>query len=476
MITILAQVGIVQSSLPGRPDHHSLHVLLFVLTVGTVIRWTSEPFSRRTSLALGILLGTGLWVGTEFLVPLALVFAFGLFLWVRGEGSALEKNLWFSLGLLALTVAALVLEHPPSDLFAVEYDRISLPHVFVAVLALTFWAAMSGWERGSREKRTGTGRAVAATLGGIAAIVALAGAFPAFLQGPEVLIDERLTPLWRSFVAEDQPLVGSLSLDGIGTFIAFLGPSLFCLPFLAWRWLREEDRGIRFVWLFLGIGLLAFTALAVSKLRFVAYPEAILALVSGTIIVRLLDVTESIQGRFARITLRTGSAFGIVCGSLFLGFGLISASPQTGAREQAMGVGGCPITEMAEDLSLGGFPVEHPSTIATHMGFGPEILYRTDHSVLGTPYHRNSEGILGLFGILSATDSDRARQLASARGVGLILICPANSWIYSGDSGEGDPSLHQRLSEGDAPAWLEEIPLRTERHGAFRLFRVGEEE
>ena len=117
---------------------------------------------------------------------------------------------------------------------------------------------------------------------------------------------------------------------------------------------------------------------------------------------------------------------------------------------------------------------ERPRTIATHLDYGPEILYRTPHRVLGTPYHRNSEGILAGFGILGGTDLAQVRGLIQTRGVDLILVCPLHSWIYGTKSAgvEARLSLHDLLLVGNEPDWLERVPVPEEVAGAFRLFRV----
>jgi hypothetical protein len=112
------------------------------------------------------------------------------------------------------------------------------------------------------------------------------------------------------------------------------------------------------------------------------------------------------------------------------------------------------------------------------MDFGPEILYRTDHRVLGTPYHRNAEGIFALFSLMESSDPEEAKRLAEERGVGLILVCPAHSWVYSGgETGEPRQStLHNRLSAGQVPDWLELVALPEDAAGDFLLFRVRPED
>ena len=111
-------------------------------------------------------------------------------------------------------------------------------------------------------------------------------------------------------------------------------------------------------------------------------------------------------------------------------------------------------------------------TILGSANFGPEILYRTNHKVLGTLHHRNSAGILDSVGILGGADEAEVRRLVRERRVDLILLCPG-----SGDDGylvgrNGGPILYRRLENGEAPGWLREAPLPPELGQSFRLFEV----
>jgi hypothetical protein len=474
MITLLAQVGVLQSTLPGRPDHHSLHILIFVLTVGMAIRWLMKPFSRQISGLTGGLVGAGLWVGPEFLVPLALLLACGLFLWIRKGKDLAGKNLWFSLGLVGVLLLALLLEHRPSDLLSVEYDRISILHVVIAGSAVLFWGGISklpGHRAGLHHVK---GRIIWTLLAGPLALGVLVALFPSFLSGPEAGIHPRLMPLWRTYVVEDQPLVSSMGMSEWGDFLFYLGPVVFCLPFLAWILFKEWDKPTGDVWVLLGIFLLTFTGLALFRIRFVPYPEVVFIIVSVTLISRILPLLHGIRNALLGTLLRSGVAFGIICGPLLLGAALMGAGEPAGQESAAALASDCPITDMAVVLAdldaFGGAP----QVIATHMGYGPEILYRTHHRVIGTPYHRNADGILSLFSILAATDLTEARRLVEERGVGLILVCPHHSWIYSAseEGTSGDASFHNQLVAGQVPDWLETVNLTGEIPGGFLLFRT----
>jgi hypothetical protein len=222
---------------------------------------------------------------------------------------------------------------------------------------------------------------------------------------------------------------------------------------------------------------LFFTGLALFRARFVAYPEILTVLVSVTLISMVLPKFDRISRASHRSWARAAFLSVLITGSMFLGFAFRVAGAEGTAGTEDSPAAECPITEIAGLLTRPEFFGKEPQTIAAHMDFGPEILFRTNHRVLGTPYHRNAEGILALFSLMESSDPEEARRLAEGRGVGLILVCPAHSWIYSGGA-TGEPSestLHNTLSAGQMPDWLQPVLLPEGAAGDFLLFRVRRE-
>lgn len=477
MIAILAQPGILQACMPGRPDHHSLHILVFILMTGAGIRWLTRAPSRLLAAGTGGLMAFGLWVGPEFLAPIACVFFVGLMVWVKEGGNSDRKNLWLSLGFLLVVLFAGVLEHPPHTLLTEEYDRLSLPHVFIGVLASGFWAIIAAFRDRPRLMGSWRRRLLVASLVGLAALGALWGTFPSFFLGPEARIDPELTPIWRAFVEEDQPLIGGMTLWDWGFLLSHIGAIVFCIPFLGWLVLKERGQPLWNAWIFLSALLALFSGLAIYRVRFVIYPSVLVVLVSVTLISRVLPRLDSIEKDLLRVGARVGFLASILTGPLFLGLGLRLGSGEEGQRTGEGGSSRCPLTQVTRFLSTQDSLTSIPGTVAAHIGYGPEILYRTRYKVLGTPYHRNAEGILALFSLLKSTEPEKEEQLASERDVGIVLICPQHAWIYSNepDHQPDTTTLHNRLLNGDVPGWLERVPLPAETAGDMLLFRTRTE-
>ncbi len=481
MITVLAQLGVVGYSLPGRIDHHGLFILLFALTCGLAVRWILTPHSRWLAVSTGAVLGLGLWVGPEFLLPMALVLVTGAVIWIVDGADNARKNLWLAVGLLAVVTVAWLLEHPPARLFVEEYDRISAPHVLLSALVLTFWmiiVRIEGAEELKAVRRQGVWtRSSRTILGAGAGLATLFLIYPSFFQGPTADIDPRIWGIWLDLIEERQAWMPPASVVDAGNLIAHLGAAAFCIPFVGWVLVRERRTPDWWVWAFVALLLVVFTGLALFMVRHVPYAEILLVLGTVTLLSRILPQLNSLHNLQLRAAARAGIAALLITGPLFLGLALTAHGGQTGREVRdvsRMMADRCPLSTFVSFLVSEDGMGEQPRTIAAHLDYGPEILYRTPHRVLGTPYHRNSEGILVGFAVLGGTDLEHTRDLVLARGVDLILVCPLHAWLYGAESGEQrqDPSLHDLLLSNREPDWLEMIPIPRRVAGEFRLFRV----
>jgi len=118
--------------------------------------------------------------------------------------------------------------------------------------------------------------------------------------------------------------------------------------------------------------------------------------------------------------------------------------------------------------------------ILTHVDFGAEILYRTEHKVLSTPHatgtpHRNGQGIWDTYEIMTAETDEKALELIQKRKIDLILLCPKSteSAFYSKP---GHKSIfYKRLLEDMIPSWLRKVELPSDLSSSFLLFETIEE-
>jgi hypothetical protein len=106
-------------------------------------------------------------------------------------------------------------------------------------------------------------------------------------------------------------------------------------------------------------------------------------------------------------------------------------------------------------------------TIMAQPDMGPELIYRTAHSVVATPSHRNP-GIVDFYRVMGSMDAAEARRIVTARHIDLLVVCRAMSI----ETNATMPFLYTQLLRGDPPDWLETVRLPIHVGIDFAVFRV----
>jgi asparagine N-glycosylation enzyme membrane subunit Stt3 len=471
-VLTVAQPSIFSYSLPGRADHHVLLMLLFALLVGMILhalrRAPDERLAARKCALAGAIAGLGVWASVELLLAAAAAgTALGV-AWVLEGRRWLRINLAYAAGLVASTAIAILIERAPAELFAVESDRISVMQLAAALALLAVWTSIAAASRFVGR----SGRPVLRLAGaGFAAALAgalLLAAFPTFLSGPIGAVDPIIRAIWFDNVVEMQPLWPH-SRESAAALLKLLGIGLAALPFLAWL-LLEERRDPAFL---ARLGVVVVTAavlpVALAHQRFAPYAEALLGMALAELLRRAFERASAAVRPASRALWRVLPAVVV-----FLGPVLIGAKLETRASGADTSPAGptCSVKELAPFLNaLAADNGRRPLTVLAMIDIGPELLYRTSHRVIGTPYHRNAAGIRDSYAGLASAEAE-ARRVLGARQVDLVLLCPkTDRSFYIG--GSGDSSLYNRLLRGDVPQWLAPVPLPDPSlEAAFKIFRV----
>ncbi len=482
-VLVVVQPAILFFFAVARPDHHGLIGLLFVVLLGFTLRFLARPFAARTAAAAGATAAALLWVGVEGLAAVAFALAALGLGWVAAGKDFASKGLVFSAALTAGLAAALALERPWGELGAEVYDRLSVVHVAVFAAVTAFWMAARALERGTALCVSAAGRAAAGLAGAAAVAGAVWLAFPRFFGGPMVDIDPRVIALWIEAVGEFRPLITAGNPVGsLREVVFFLGPAVLAVPFLFRLLGRRGDAGERRAWMGVALGLAVFVPLALYQRRWAPYAEFLVVLPYAALMMRALGALDAwatggaarpaamASGRqTARAAARALVVVGFATGFLLLAVLIFRLDPGAGAARPD-----CPITAMARHLA--GAYRDAPKRILGFIEFGPEILYRTPHEVVATPYHRNTAGLVDAHDVLAATDDRDARGIVERRGVDLVLVCRWNDEAarYRRPGQGGAATLYQRLERGEPPGWLRRVALPADLDGAFGLFEVIE--
>ena len=464
-ILFLAQPALAGHFYAGRADHHSLFMLLFVVSLGMMFRLLCRPFKVTTGLLAGVVTALPLWLSAEDLLPIVVNTGTLALFWAASGRDHARKALWFAAGLCASVAVILVAERSPAGIFDIEYDRVSIVHWVLTALILGFWAVVhlghgitDGWRA-----RLG----LVAAGGGLAAAV-IWGLFPDFYRGPFAAADPRIGAIWHDYVQDNQPLFfGEYST--IGGAISVLGQALLAVPFLVWLAWKERDAGLRTVARYLLVGAAVVLPLTLFQARLAGYMAILLLFPYGLLLARVIDRVEGLSRSAVKKLWRPVLIVIFAVG--FVGLGSVIESFEN-AGQAKPAKSGCPIKDVAAFLNNAERWRARPVTILTSADYAPELLYRTRHRVVATPNHRNAAGLMDTHNIYAAANDDDARALVEARDIALILLCPNTGEVERYRPPGGGDGLYHRLLRGATPDWLRAIALPEGLKGDVRMFET----
>jgi hypothetical protein len=461
------QIAALSSYQPGRPDHHGLILFFFVLSLGFTFRIILRPVSTRFCYIAGAIGALSMWISVESMVSVGITIGvLGLF-WLLEDGDFLDKSLRYSLALFVITGLSLVIERGWHSMLAQEYDRLSIVHFSLFGFIALLWITIRLLNRQTHLFSRRANRFSSILIGAAVLALAMLVSFPKFYKGPFADIDPRIIPIYVSKISELQPLIsksGSLVWP-----VQVLSSAVICFSFLLYLLLWEKHKESWKGWLFITLSSVAFIMISLYQIRWAIYVQVLLSIAMARIMVSMRQ--RGPKSGFLRTLKNVGIV--VVFSSAFLLLGsladVIFKTGDVAKRHQGVSlIRICDYLSRAEEWDGKGL------LILTHVDFGAEIIYRTRHEVIGTPYHRNSAGILDTYGIMTAETDEQALEIIKKRGINLILLCPESteSVVYSKPGHES--TFYKRLCEGVIPDWLRKVKLPCDLSSSFLLFETME--
>ena len=467
-LLFVTQPAVVSAYIVGRPDHHGFELTLFVAFIGCAARTALYPDSRRYAAAGAVAGIAAMWVSVEALVAIvAAIFALGL-CWLVGDrrmAAALRRQ---AVMLVAATALVLLIEHGPARFFSVEFDRISFAHLVLFAHNLGLWLVLERLERRLAGSMATLGRrALVAGATAAATLGLLWIAQPGFFISPLSEVDQlyRVTRLER--IVEIQPLV-ALPFSWQGSVvrpILFLGLAVAAVPVLLWSLIGRRFE--RAAWLVLAVLAAAFVVLTVRQARWAGFAEVVLIIPYGLFVGEVLGRLTRKVGDKALSVVRPPAAV-FLCAWMNLPYGLGNPNEEIVPTMRF----DCSIPAISAHLARPDGLGATPKRLLAFVDFGPELLYRTPHSVFAIPNHRPQPGYTAGYSILTNSDYAASEALARSHGVDLILLCPnpVEEAFFTEKRPSG--SLWSALAESRPPDFLRTLPLPPELT-AFRLYAVN---
>ncbi len=465
-VLFIAQLFLSQLFALGRVDHHGLFALIVVALIGLGLRLLSDDTRRRTAILAGIVAATGLWVGVEGLFGVAMILAMIWTLWIWEGGRQAKSGAAFSITLTIAAAFFVALEHPPSNWLSASYDIISCVHVLILALIAMFWIVAGFLFKFG----TKLSRFVVTIVFGLFGLGLTWLIYPDFFAGPLAEIDPRVFELWFSKNQEVQPIADlSRPLYSIHRLFLFLGTSVIALPFIVH--ILKSSAGLeRRQWFFITGCYGATVLIALLQIRWTAYAQLFAILPAVGLLLSILDVVSKRIGGVLKSVSRAAIVLAIAIGPPLLSL-VLEPKIEASATPRANKYGACNLRQLASFLNTG-ILGERLQTIMSYNSFGPELLYRTPHRVISTPYHRNAAGILAGFEFFGTNDLDKAREIIVARNIDLIVICPGHPEAPYYRGTQNQVSMHDRLVNNKV-AWAERVESNKFPIGGFMLYLVA---
>jgi hypothetical protein len=108
-----------------------------------------------------------------------------------------------------------------------------------------------------------------------------------------------------------------------------------------------------------------------------------------------------------------------------------------------------------------------PERVMTPIDLGSHLLLYTPHEVVAAPYHRNQQGVRDAYRFFNDPIAT-ARAILDARGIGLVVLCPAMAEL-KGLSSRAEDSFANLYAAGTLPSWLQDVTLPG---AALQIFAV----
>lgn len=440
----------------GRPDHHSLLALLFILLFGYLYRMSCSDSDRKYSLLGGLMAALSFWVSVESIFFIILVFLTMVTLWIMYGQSYARRLSVFSTALMLFSCIFLLVERPLNSIFMVEYDKLSIVHIFVFLIATIFACLLSlPKDRPINQKFAQLGAAA------IPSVLILWAVFPDFFHGPMAGVNPEIVPIWLSRVSEVQPLLSS----SIFFRVSVIGPLVLALIYLVHMFIKRKENQIGLLVLLIS-GAVLFIPLTLYQIRMAYHLMVLMVIVLTLFLSELVKKVSNIKNDrmkpFYRVT-------------LILVF--ILAFPAAGLYTAVLADDGKPSSEydlpaLCEFLNT--YQRSDPSAecILTYIDFGPEILYRTDFNVIATPYHRNDAGILYNHKVMAAESDMKAQNMLAERSVDLLILCPDSQEKKSYQKTSSKNTFYEHLIADKTPKFLNKIDLPKSLAESFIVYRV----
>jgi hypothetical protein len=438
-IMLLAQFAMM------RIDHHGWQIVMMALVLGG----TLHTKSRWGGVVAGLAMATWLHISAEGL-PLAALTGGVMALRYAFDGKEWSRIAHYIWTLVIASVALLLLTHGWKASLISYCDAISPIYLFplaVVPVIMTAGHRMLGNETGARRMIP-----IGLAAGVAAAIFLTTG--KQCLAGPFNTLDRQVYEFWYEAVSEGLPIWKQTR--AIATLIVV--PSLLGLIGYVLIISGEKDPARQRSWLTLFALAAGATALSMLVMRTMCVAHLLAIPGNAWLVMAMCKRARALNFAVLRIPATASLALLSPLIAVTVTSAALSNNKVTKA-ERPMAYSPLEVTALNSVA---------PATLFAPIDISPDILLRTSNSIIGTPHHRNVQGMKLVISAFLAP-AEQARAIVLSSSATYLLMAP--------NIGETDQyrkvaphGLAAQLLADKRPAWL--IPVSAPGLKALRLYRI----
>jgi len=445
VVLFLLQVPLISIYSFTRPDHHSLLALLSLGTIACALRFFAEG-KRWQIIMAGAASGMMIWVAAEGLLFYYAVLATLFFLWLfRLETLGTLK--YFSGAVFLVVLFAWIVNPPFQGYLFPDNGRLSVLTVFITLLTFGSFALLGGLDKKGLAETIVNRVLYAFLFASLSFLVTLQVFGANVLFSPPIATE--IQSIWLFRVVEMFGTDFGSILFWTNSYLALLAVAIAIL-FLIFRaipkdWLKP------FMFIFLPLAL--YTVLTIIRVRFAPYA----ATFAVFIVVFVLHIWLSRAGLYEKIKSKYHSYSGFVqkglvafaVGLVFLYVFLISLMVLVWI--------GSGVSSKVEKTVFMSALARGEGTVLADTFRGPEIMWKAGRPVVGTPYHRNVEGIRDTHDMFFASNDEKIKELILKHKVtDVVFFSEVDSNYYSPAPLSKNRFYYRIITGKNLPCWLEE--------------------
>jgi hypothetical protein len=471
----MLQPGEHIACLAGRPDHHSLLLLLFLIVVCLLMYGLHKNLPKLAIAAAGVT-ALSVAVSLETLILVGLVYCTIYGAWLLRSRKTFQIIRCFIFALPIWTLLMYALARSPEKWGWMTLDQLSWIHVYFMLFPCLAVEIMNlFWDM-----RFTFLRSIFPVIVGLIVAAPFCIAFPDFLHGPYAQVDPQVHRVWLTRVGEVLPLISKEKIRWT-EIIWVVAPALPGL-WLCMARIRDKQQSeeMRICWLLSFLILFAYAGLTLYQFRWAYYIAVAVAIPWAACYEKFQESHPSwFDKMLVRVPIKVAALFcWVVCAgvvSKFAGVGTDSIKdPKILKLKDREFKEDLPFAKLCDWIEEQSQWRDKTLNILCFVNRGTELLYRTHHNVFGTPYHRNAQGIMDEYHIMTSPNDRLAHMIIHRRHVDMIIICRSffdEAAYYNDDN--TDHNFHRRLIEGDCPPWLEKVPLPSMLAKSYQIYTIS---